>query len=819
MGEVRFDAAQCEWIGARFGSFFDQASSGSVRLTIPPGHALTTEPATIRCFALCNEEDWTTTAIYDPTTTFSLEIPVGGATVGSHYVILRLPVTRRIRWTHFEILPPAGYVAPTGEVTTSTLRKRWHNLVMRKLDAFFDEDTTGTWLANDPATDYHWMREDAYYAVALLDDSSTKSHARANAILRTIARAQDRTTTSPTYGWFYVNGADLRTPQNASTFFIPPVLAHLCLAPPPTLEPETLQEIKTALWHVANGVASRFSFPPLYENFYFMGTATLALSAKIFGNPTWAEAARTKLEAAHHDFLERGGSAEWASPVYTAVSDWALGLIVEHTTDTTTRALAEYLRQRLWLDVAVFYAPTLRQPTGPFSRVYEDGLRGGAGLTTFMLAALLGQEGFDTPMRLAEMVAANHSLDINPAYWIVLRARPLATPLRDAFLQPRVLPTLVRQRNFYTEATTYLTDSFSLGSISATTASLLGYEGLVAQIYEDATPTGFAPIFVRNGTTENDAFGYAIGDNYNMFGFQEGSRLIWLADRTFPATAPPAKQAFVALLADERFSQWHDWRIDGTTVSLPCSVQMNAIITARRANTYLCAVPLYVSALGPQQRSAAILRSAGHAALVLFALDAPTPQALAGQRLEGGWALTLSEASHWPSYDAFVSDCVTSMTFELAFAPQSSTITWDWHGSMEGIFDRTSRQWRSRKVDGAEVVFPLLDSDIAVQTPATELSLRDFSAVGLAPYSWMVYPHTTSRVMLGNPASTDVFASTTWTDGPLYLPAYGFAEIVRTPPSHVSEWQRYAFTGGQKSAQLHTQRRQAARKFFIRENR
>jgi hypothetical protein len=789
---LRFDEARFEWRGARYASYFDYGSTGSVQLTIPAGAGATTEPALLRRFALSDEDEWTTTLVYDPSTTLSAEIPVTFASPGAHYIILRLPTTRRIRWTHFEVLPPAGSSAPSGEITTSTLRERWHKLVLRKGNAFFDEDTTGTWLANDPDSDFHWMREDAYYAVALLDDLSTVSHARANAILRTIAQAQDRTSTSPTYGWFFVNAADLRTPQNASTFFIPPVLAHLCLSPPPTLEPPTLDELRTALWYVTEGVASRFSFPPLYENFYFMGTATLALAARLFDNSAWASAARAKLEYAHSEFLDRGASAEWASPVYTSVSDWALGLIAQYATDPTTRDLAEYIRQRLWFDVALFYAPSPRQPAGPFSRVYEDGLRGGAGLTTFMLAALLGYDGFDSPTRLAEMVAAKHSLDINPAYWISLRARPLLPSLREAFLSPRPLPSFVRQRNFHTEAASYISQAFSLGSVASTTASLIGQEGLVAQIYEQASPTGLAPIFARAGSTASDVFSYSVGTNADMFGFQDHARVIWLSDRTFATSAHPAPQAFVALLADERFQQWEDWRVDGTSVSLPCAVSPSSIITAKREGTYLCAVPLYVVALGSQQRAAAIIPTAGHTALVLFGLDSTVPEPIGGKHLEAGWALALTEAANWPSYDAFVADCLTNTLIELIFDPSSVEIRWDWHGTMEAIFQRSTRQWVSRKINATEVSFPLLDADFAAQTPSGDLSLRDFSAWGLAPFSWAIYPHGTSHALLANPDAAPVLATTLWSPNPTPIAPFGFAEIAHTPPTSVAEWERYA---------------------------
>lgn len=744
----------------------------------------------LRRFALCADDEWTTSLWYDPLSSLSVEIPVAGCALGPHYVICRLPESRRIRWTYFCVLPSGPHSPIRDPVSPQQLATRWQKLVLRKMGAFYDPDTTGTWLANDPDTDYHWMREDVYYAVALLDDITSESHARANAILRTIARAQDRQTTSPTYGWFYVNGADLRTPQNASTFFIPPVLASLCVAPPPSLEPETLAEIRSALWYVTDGVASHFLFPPLYENFYYMGTATLALAGEIFDNAAWQAAARSKLEAAHQYYRDRGGSAEWASPVYAAVSDWALGLIEEYSSDAPSAQLARYLRHHLWLNVAASFNPSNFQPAGPFSRVYEDGLRGGSGLTAFALAAMLGHEGFDQPARLAEMVSAKHSLDMNPAYWIAKRTRSLEGPLLDGFLLSRPLPWELRQRNYYTEAYTYVTPAFSLGSVAATTAPLTGFEGLVAQVYESASPTGVAPLFARLGIVESDSFGYSSGDAYDMFGFQDGGRVIWLADRTFASSTPSAKQVALALIGDERFSRWADWRVDGTAVTPPAEVPLGSLVTARRGRTFLAATPLYATPLGTRLREAAIVPGPDHVALALYGLNASTSESLTGKRYEAGWALLLSEANLWPSYDAFVLDCLNQNRTETAWSPTELSIAWEWHSPMGAVFSRTTRQWLSRIVDGHEVSFPLLDSPIGLQTEGTALSLYDCSAENVAPYSWLVYPPNSEAATIGNSAPDIVCATTNWLSEPVKMAPYALLTIPR-PMAGVESWGLY----------------------------
>lgn len=796
--ETRFDAARFTRVGARGTSFFDRGSTGSIIFSIPPGQGTTSEVVHLVRLALSYDDPWTTDAVYDPGTTLTLVVGVADCQPGAHYVLARLPQSRRMRWTHFEILPPLPHEPPEASVSTSTLRARWHKLVLRKMGAFYDEDTTGTWLGSDPETDFHWMREDAYYAVALLDDSATTAHERANAILRTIAAAQDRVTTSPTYGWFYTNAADLRVPHNASTFFIPPILARLILSPPPTLAPETLEALRTALWHVTEGVASRFTFPPVYENFYFMGTATLALAGEIFGRSDWIAGAHAKLVAAHEYFQPRGASAEWASPVYTAVSDWALGLIEQHVTSALTRQLARHIRHRLWLDVAMAYAPSRRQQTGPFSRVYEDGLRGGGGLTGFALAWMLGLEGFDAPMRLAEMVAARHGLDIHPAYWIASMNPSLLPESTEIFLANRALPTFTRQRNFFTESAIYGSSSFSLGSLDATTASLLGMEGLVAQVYESTSPTGLAPVFARLGSTSDDVFGYGVGTSTDMFGFQAGGRVLWVGNRVFPSSSAPSRQVFLALLADERFSRWEDLQVDGVAVNPPVVLSLGSVVTARRAGAYLCAIPLVASSLGNRLRSGAILRTGDHLVLVSFGLDSPTAQPIAGLRFEAAWALALTEATAWNSYQDFVAECVTTNSVEVVESGEAYRIVWDdGRNLMEGVFDRISRQWTSRKIDGIALgEAPLLQSPLAVQAERTGdlLVLRDFIARDLPVSTWIVYPEGAAGVLLGHPGKTDATIQTNWSPEPLNVGPYELRRLVRPSSSRIAEW--LLFEGG-----------------------
>ncbi len=80
--------------------------------------------------------------------------------------------------------------------------------------------------------------------------------------------------------------------------------------------------------------------------------------------------------------------SEYNSLTYTALDLWFLALIAEHAANDEARALALFLEQRLWVDVAMhFHAPSA-QFAGPHSRSYQDDSWGGySALHCTMLAA------------------------------------------------------------------------------------------------------------------------------------------------------------------------------------------------------------------------------------------------------------------------------------------------------------------------------------------------------------------------------------------------------------------------------------------------
>ena len=228
--ETVWSGAWFSHTGARHGFTHDLDSTGSVTLTVAPGAAAAPTTLTLDHVPLRDADPTTTAMPYDPATTLTVTVPVADCPPGPQYLIARLPAARLIRWTTLT----RGIGAPPGDdVTTASIAVRHRDLVLRKLDAFFDADTSGTWLANDPDADFHWLREDVYYARALFDRGDAESVARANAVLLALCDAQVTNPASLDYGLFFTNTTDRRTPDSSVTFFGAPILAEMLLAPPP----------------------------------------------------------------------------------------------------------------------------------------------------------------------------------------------------------------------------------------------------------------------------------------------------------------------------------------------------------------------------------------------------------------------------------------------------------------------------------------------------------------------------------------------------------------------------------------------------------
>lgn len=784
--ETIMPLAQFTWSGARYRGFFDEQSTGQVVLSIPPGAAATTQPLVLTQASLCSDESWTTTTSYDPFTTITYGLAVGACPAGPGYLIARMPQSRTIRWTYF-VRGAASYSVGTGPVDIPGMAGRYRDLVVRKNTHFFDEDTSGCWLAQDPGADYHWQREDVYYACALFARGDSQSVARANATVRAFCAAQDRIVTSPTYGAFYVNNSDRRYSDAGTTLFGTAVLCRLLLHPPTGLDTLTTSETLAALGHTAVWL-EKTDIDPYWTNFCLLRNSCLAMLGRILNRQTSTDLARSLTETFYNHILVHGAPHENNSPVYSGVSLWALKLAAEDSPDTQTVAQTRWLIERYWLDTALYYHRGVALQAGPYGRVYEDGLRGGASLLGFMMSAELGMDAWSSTGRLAEMADALHTIDMNPCFFESLLP-PGISPEIKTVLESRRMPASSWQRNYYCDTVCHLTSLFTLGTSSASYASAQ-LEPFVMQVAESSAPGNVSVVFARQGATNDEALSYPSCLKTHLFALQDASKAIYFVDNPFPGGQVSARRALLALVADERFATWEDVRINGLPATAPADFTLSDTIFARRAGVFLAIQPLYANAVGARNRIGAVTRGEGHLTIALHAADSTVPQALAGKRLEAGFAVRCAEQSLFASYEAFISTHIASSQVAISETASTRSVSWDCDGSMLAEFDRVNRQFLRRQIRGTDCESHAAQSEFASMATQSSVQVRDLRVDGVAPSSWIVYPEESSTALFVNAAPTTSVVTTTWSADTIAVGPYERTRFMR-PQSGVERWRAY----------------------------
>jgi len=78
-----------------------------------------------------------------------------------------------------------------------------------------------------------------------------------------------------------------------------------------------------------------------------------------------------------HKNFQQAEMAEYNSPTYTALDLWFLAMGNEFAQDEEFRSLAQYLEERLWINIAMHWHESTQQFAGPFSRAYAEDSLGG----------------------------------------------------------------------------------------------------------------------------------------------------------------------------------------------------------------------------------------------------------------------------------------------------------------------------------------------------------------------------------------------------------------------------------------------------------
>lgn len=200
-------------------------------------------------------------------------------------------------------------------------------------------------------------RETAWYAITLLESAQAKDHELANRILEKLA------VTDGTHS--------------------PATLLVIYHRYPAVLSDQAKEQIlKNLRWNLPISALVRYADGNV--NHPMAAYAHLVCGGELLGNPTYTLLGKNLLQEFHRTISSRRHKkhrqaeiAEYNSPTYTALTLWFLAIIVEFARDEEARQLAQFLEERMWINVAMHWHEPTQQFAGPFSRAYAEDSAGG----------------------------------------------------------------------------------------------------------------------------------------------------------------------------------------------------------------------------------------------------------------------------------------------------------------------------------------------------------------------------------------------------------------------------------------------------------
>lgn len=270
------------------------------------------------------------------------------------------------------------------------------------MDSLWDE---GAGLLHAPDRRRHMVRETCWYALGVLQRSSSGDVARACRALHVVLDNQFDAEGAVFHGTFR------RAPQEPDPPDDPVVWQHY--------DPNWRQFIGTVLCIVLTDYAAELTgpladrarravrlavegeppdrVPPTYANIALMKAWLDASAGRLLG---LAGRETFGLSLAHQvaeAFFDNGAFAEYNSPTYYGVDLYALALWRGRPPHPDFARLGEAMEEALWRDVARFYHAGLKNLCGPFDRAYGMDMRRYVALVGEWIWAAVGREVAPVP--------------------------------------------------------------------------------------------------------------------------------------------------------------------------------------------------------------------------------------------------------------------------------------------------------------------------------------------------------------------------------------------------------------------------------------
>ena len=300
----------------------------------------------------------------------------------------------------------------------------------------------------------HATRDNANYALGLLDTGRPEHLGRAIAVLRRLIALQDTDPASRTYGiwsWFLEEPlAQMSPPDFNWADFNGVTLLQVARDHRGRLPPDLAAAIDAAILHACRAIRKR-NVGPGYTNIAIMGAYVTLVAGELYGLEEFRAYGLERLARFHRHTAENGAFEEYNSPTYTVVALLELSRLKAHVRAPAAHTLIDPLLRLAWETFARrFHAPS-RQWAGPHSRAYSSLTRTSALALVQRGTAGRVDFGVDAPDREALRLPVACPPDLEPFF------TRLETPRT-------VVETFIRRSD--TVGTTYLHPQYALGTIN-----------------------------------------------------------------------------------------------------------------------------------------------------------------------------------------------------------------------------------------------------------------------------------------------------------------------------------------------------------------
>jgi len=303
----------------------------------------------------------------------------------------------------------------------------------------------------------HPTRESLRYAAALLDTGDPRLQRRGVSVLSQILRLQERNPSCKNYGYWpkYLEDRSSRIVPLDENWceFLGKHLIRIKLNHSSILSEKLVAQLDAAILLAARTIQRR-NVPIDYTNIAVLGIYVALMTAQIYGVEDLHAYGLTRLRQFHARVSAQGGFDEYNSPTYTVITLTALGYCRLHIMDPEAKSLIEDIYYLAWEEIAWhFHAPT-RQWSGPHSRSYS------VLLEQDVLALIERSTPEWIKFGISETCIA---LD---EHWLTLPCPPTLEAYFLPLKEPRTVSRTLTQKSPHQTLTTYLTPTFSLGTIS-----------------------------------------------------------------------------------------------------------------------------------------------------------------------------------------------------------------------------------------------------------------------------------------------------------------------------------------------------------------